>query len=67
MARTGNLTVDAVSGLFGGILGGVGGTKDTMFNCVKDYIGFMLHKENHHEIIEYQPPEQNPKILKYSF
>ena len=27
MARTGNLTVDAVSGLFGGILGGVGGTK----------------------------------------
>lgn len=32
--------------------GGVGGTKDTMFNCVKDYIGFMLHKENHYEIIE---------------
>lgn len=27
MARTGNLSVDAVSGLFGGILGGVGGTK----------------------------------------
>jgi hypothetical protein len=27
MAKTGNLTVDAVSGLFGGILGGVGGTK----------------------------------------
>ena len=27
MARTGNLTVEAVSGLFGGILGGVGGTK----------------------------------------
>jgi len=27
MARTGNVTVDAVSGLFGGILGGVGGTK----------------------------------------
>ena len=27
MARTGNLTVEAVSGLFGGVLGGVGGTK----------------------------------------
>ena len=27
MARTGDLTVDAVSGLFGGILGGIGGTK----------------------------------------
>jgi hypothetical protein len=27
MARTGNLTVEAVAGLFGGILGGVGGTK----------------------------------------
>ena len=27
MARTGNLSVEAVSGLFGGVLGGVGGTK----------------------------------------
>ena len=27
MARTGNLTVEAVAGLFGGVLGGVGGTK----------------------------------------
>lgn len=27
MARTGTLTVDSVAGLFGGILGGVGGTK----------------------------------------
>jgi len=27
MAKTGNLTVESVSGLFGGILGGVGGTK----------------------------------------
>jgi len=32
--------------------GGVGGNKDSMFNCVKDYIAFLLHKENHHEIIE---------------
>lgn len=32
--------------------GGAGGHKDSLFNCIRDYISFLLYKENHLEAIE---------------